>query len=95
MKYSWRHPDWPNFTFDETQCRDALYRYALEAGRMSQLENTLQYDTYIDLMVSEAINTSQIEGERLDREDVRSSKRHLVSLASIGSSAARKQSTAS
>jgi Fic family protein len=85
MKYSWRHPDWPNFTFDDTQCRDALYRYALEAGRlsggMSQLENTLQYDAYIDLMVSEAINTSQIEGERLNREDVRSSIKNFLGLS--------------
>ena len=85
MKYSWQYPDWPNFTFDETQCRDALYRYALEAGRlsggMSQLENTLQYDAYIDLMVSEAINTSQIEGERLDREDVRSSIKNFLGLS--------------
>lgn len=85
MKYSWQHPDWPNFTFDETQCRDALYQYALEAGRlsggMSQLENTLQYDAYIDLMVSEAINTSQIEGERLDREDVRSSIKNFLGLS--------------
>lgn len=85
MKYSWQHPDWPNFTFDETQCRDILYQYALEAGRlsggMSQLENTLQYDAYIDLMVSEAINTSQIEGERLDREDVRSSIKNFLGLS--------------
>tara|TARA_R110001632_G_scaffold40314_1_gene101016 strand:- start:25556 stop:26722 length:1167 start_codon:yes stop_codon:yes gene_type:complete len=85
MKYSWQYPDWPNLTFDETQCRDALYWYVLEAGRlsggMSQLENTLQYDAYIDLMVSEAINTSQIEGERLDREDVRSSIKNFLGLS--------------
>ncbi|TYL46727.1 Fic family protein [Marinomonas sp. IMCC 4694] len=85
MKYSWQHPDWPNFTLDETLCRDALYQYALEAGRlsggMSQLENTLQYDAYIDLMVSEAINTSEIEGERLDREDVRSSIKNFLGLS--------------
>lgn len=85
MKYSWQHPDWPNFTFDETQCRDTLYLYALEAGRlsggMSQLENTLQYDAYIDLMVSEAINTSQIEGERLDLDDVRSSIKNFLGLS--------------
>jgi Fic family protein len=51
------------------------------SGGMSQLENTLQYDAYIDLMVSEAINTSQIEGERLDREDVRSSIKNFLGLS--------------
>ncbi|MBR7888916.1 Fic family protein [Marinomonas sp. A79] len=85
MKYSWQHPDWPNFIFDETLCKEALYQYALEAGRLSggvsQLESALQYDAYIDLMVSEAINTSQIEGERLDREDVRSSIKNFLGLS--------------
>lgn len=85
MKYNWQHPDWPNFTFEESQCKEALYRYALEAGRlsggMSQLESALQYDAYIDLMVSEAIHTSQIEGERLDREDVRSSIKNFLGLS--------------
>ncbi|MEO9275144.1 Fic family protein [Marinomonas sp. 5E14-1] len=85
MKYSWQHPDWPNFTFEESQCKEALYRYALEAGRlsggMSQLESALQYDAYIDLMVSEVIHTSQIEGERLDREDVRSSIKNFLGLS--------------
>ena len=85
MKYSWQNPDWPRFTYDEAQCRDSLYQYALEAGRLSggmgQLKDSLQYEAYIDLMVSEAINTSQIEGERLDREDVRSSIKNFLGLS--------------
>ncbi|WP_252178156.1 Fic family protein [Endozoicomonas sp. 4G] len=85
MKYSWQHPDWPKFTYDDAQSRDALYQYALEAGRLSggmgQLKDSLQYEAYIDLMVSEAINTSEIEGERLDREDVRSSIKNFLGLS--------------
>lgn len=85
MKYSWQHPDWPDFTYDDTQFRDVLYQYALEAGRLSggmgQLQDRLQYEAYVDLMVSEAINTSEIEGERLDREDVRSSIKNFLGLS--------------
>lgn len=85
MKYSWQHPDWPNFTFDSAQSKNFLYQYALEAGRLSggvnQLKDSLQYEAYIDLMVSEAINTSQIEGEKLDREDVRSSIKNFMGLS--------------
>jgi len=85
MKYSWQHPNWPNFTYDISNCRDSLYQYALEAGRLSggigQLKDSLQYEAYIDLMVSEAINTSQIEGERLDREEVRSSIKNFLGLS--------------
>jgi Fic family protein len=84
MKYSWQHPEWPNFTYDTKQCRDSLYQYALEAGRLSggigQLTDTLQYEAYLDLMVSEAINTSRIEGEKLDRENVRSSIKNFLGL---------------
>lgn len=86
MKYSWQHPDWPHFTFDSAQSGDFLYQYALEAGRlsggMSQLNSSDQYEAYIDLMVSEAINTSQIEGEKLDRKDVRSSIKNFMGLSS-------------
>lgn len=77
MKYTWQNPSWPQFTYDKSQCQHTLYQYALEAGRlaggMGQLKESLQYEAYIDLMVSEAIHTSQIEGENINREDVRSS----------------------
>ena len=85
MKYNWQHPDWPNFTYDASQCADSLYQYAFEAGRLAggigQLNDALQYEAYIDLMVSEAINTSQIEGERLNREEVRSSIKNFLGLS--------------
>lgn len=85
MKYNWQHPDWPNFSYDMSQCREALYSYAMEAGRLSggvsQLKSELQYESYIDLMASEAINTSQIEGEKLNREDVRSSIKNYLGIS--------------
>lgn len=86
MKYNWEHPDWPNFTYKDSAIQPVLYQYALDAGRLSggmaQLDDNLQYDAYIDLMVSEAIHTSQIEGELLDREDVRSSLMNYLGLSS-------------
>jgi Fic family protein len=85
MQYNWQHPDWPNFYYQADQSRQALYQYALEAGRlsggMSQLEAGSHDEAYIDLMVNEAINTSEIEGERLNREDVRSSIKNYLGLS--------------
>jgi Fic family protein len=85
MEYNWQHPDWPNFEFDEAQFKDNLYQYAIDAGRLSggigQMQAALQYEAYVDLMVSEAINTSKIEGERLDRQDVRSSIKNYLGLS--------------
>lgn len=77
MKYNWQHPDWPNFYYDGAQCKNHVYQYALEAGRLSggvgQLVETVQYEAYIDLMVCEAIASSKIEGVVLSKTDVRSS----------------------
>ena len=83
--YNWQHSDWPNFTYDESGFRDVLYQYALEAGRLScgvgQLQEDLQYEATIDLMVSEAVKTSMIEGENLNRDDVRSSIKNYLGLS--------------
>lgn len=74
MGYIWQHPDWPNFQYDLTKVQDLLYQYALEMGGLSaQLDQSSEKDALIEFMVSEAVNTSKIEGEVLDQEDVRSS----------------------
>ena len=84
MNYIWQHPDWPNFTYQTDGLSQQLYQYALDAGRLSggleQLHQNDQYETFIDLMVSEALNSSLIEGEKLDREDVRSSIKNYLGL---------------
>lgn len=82
MKYNWQHPDWPNFTFEANAGQAAHNEFTLNAGkltgRVSALTKTDQYDAYLELMMSEAISTSAIEGEKLDRDSVRSSlKNHL------------------
>jgi Fic family protein len=48
------------------------------AGRFEALPVAYQKDATIDLMLSEAIKTSAIEGEELDRESVRSSLLSLI-----------------
>ncbi|MFT4929401.1 MAG: Fic family protein [Phenylobacterium sp.] len=88
MAYNWQHPHWPNFTYDDTHCRQALYQYALLAGKLSggmaQLTASLHDEAYLDLMVSEAVKTSEIEGEKLNREDVRSSIKNFLGLTAAG-----------
>jgi Fic family protein len=84
MEYNWQHPDWPNFVYDGAQCKTNVYQYALEAGRLSggvgQLLETQQYEAYIDLMVCEAIASSEIEGQYLSRTDIRSSVENNLGL---------------
>lgn len=84
MAHNWQHSDWPNFTYNDTDCREVLYQYALLAGKLSggmaQLTASLHDEAYLDLMVSEAVKTSEIEGENLNSEDVRSSIKNFLGL---------------
>ncbi len=73
----WQHPDWPNFVFDPAafpERVEAFHRAAERlSGRVEALSQAYRTDAQIALMLSEVIATSAIEGERLDRDSVRSS----------------------
>lgn len=77
MAYNWQQPDWPHFTYSIASIEDDLYSFAREIGQISGLLKALPEQTeteaVIDIMVSEAIKTSEIEGEHLNRADVVSS----------------------
>lgn len=82
MRYNWQQKDWPNFQYQTNDIEDLLFDFAQRTGRiggvLEGLSETEQTDAMINLMVSEAIKTSEIEGEYLSRNDVMSSiKRNL------------------
>ncbi|WP_190810904.1 Fic family protein [Flagellimonas sp. S3867] len=82
MRYNWQQKDWPKFQYQTADIEDFLFDFAQRTGRISGvlegLSETEQTETMINLMVSEAIKTSEIEGEYLSRNDVMSSiKRNL------------------
>ncbi|MFC1353901.1 MAG: Fic family protein [gamma proteobacterium symbiont of Clathrolucina costata] len=82
MRWIWQQPDWPDFHYDNRALddRELEFRISSErlAGRFEALPMASQEDATIDLMLSEAIKTSAIEGEDLDRESVRSSLLSLI-----------------
>ncbi len=84
MKYNWQQPDWPKFIYDSSVVDGVLLAIAERMGRISGLleglPENLKVDTVIELMVVEAIKTSEIEGEHLKREDVVSSIRNNLGL---------------
>ena len=87
MEYIWKHPDWPHFIYRMDAFQDVLYKYAVEAnslaGRLAGVNEEEKSDALIDSMVTEAIRTSQIEGEHYDRDDVRSSIRNQLGLVGV------------
>ena len=85
MTYFWQTDSWPNFTYElSDSCEKDFYAFVERAGRVSGLveglDDTDQTTTLVQLMVAEAIKTSEIEGEYLSREDVISSVRNNLGL---------------
>lgn len=80
MKYNWQQQGWPNFTYDLQDTEASLLVFAEEtaylSGILKVMPEEFQFEAIINLMVSEAIKTSEIEGEYLSRQDVISSIRN-------------------
>lgn len=84
MLYNWQQKDWRDFKFDLQEVEDLLFAFAEETGHMTgvlkALPEELQTEALINIMVSEAIKSSEIEGEYLSRMDVMSSIRNNLGL---------------
>ena len=77
MIYNWQHLDWPNFIFDDSVIDSLCMKVALELGELKglidSLPNDIQQETILQFMISEAIKTSEIEGEFFSRQDIMAS----------------------
>jgi Fic family protein len=75
--YIWQHPDWPNWTCDVARLAAplALVRHAQGRllGRMESLGFKLRDEAWLQTLTQDVLKTSEIEGERLDTDQVRSS----------------------
>lgn len=73
--YNWQNQNWPEFFYklnEETEKK--LYLYGQESSRLTALAKNLSTDeALLELMVIEAQKTSEIEGELIEIEDIRSS----------------------
>ncbi len=85
MVYNWQQSDWPNFRYDLHTIDNDLFAFAEQTGHVSGILKTLpddiEMEAIINTMVAEAINTSEIEGEYLSRQDVVSSIRNNLNLS--------------
>ncbi|GAA4311041.1 Fic family protein [Compostibacter hankyongensis] len=84
MVYNWQLKGWPDFTYDVAEVQPSILAFAQETGEVNGLiqglPDTLKQETLLQLMLSEAVKTSEIEGEYLSREDVKSSIRNNLGL---------------
>jgi Fic family protein len=77
LRYNWERKDWPNFKYSLKGMDELLLKVntlmAKYDGVVKTLPKGMKAETVIDLMVAEAIKTSEIEGEYYSRKDVLSS----------------------
>ena len=88
MKYNWQHPDCAKFIFDDAVIDSLCMNFALETGEVKGLVDSLsteiQQETILQFMISEAIKTSEIEGEFFSRQDVMSSIKKNLGIGDFG-----------
>lgn len=76
-KWIWQQDDYPKFTYDFTKLESIIQKISIEQGYLLAIMQTMSRDVIIDrqsdALMSEAIGTSAIEGEILNRDSVKAS----------------------
>jgi Fic family protein len=84
MTWNWQRPDWPNFIWNPDLLKRAEEQFLLGGGAFAGTFKHLGADDKdqlaIEAMSTEAVTTSEIEGEVLDRASVQSSIRQQLGL---------------
>lgn len=84
MKWNWQQPDWPEFRWDSTSLAvlegQFLQQSGVLIGSVKHLTDDDRAGLAIDIMTGEALKTSEIEGELLNRDSVQSSLRRQFGL---------------
>jgi Fic family protein len=87
-KWNWQKDDWGNFTYDNNELEKLEREYSRQSGFsfgiVRHLSREDQNDLIVELVSNEAIKTSEIEGEFLDRESLQSSIRREFGLGIAG-----------
>ena len=85
MEWNWQRNDWPIFTWDAPRLADAERQFLLGGGVLlgaaQHLGQDQQDDVRVEVMSSEALTTSEIEGEMLDRVSLQSFIRRRLGLS--------------
>jgi Fic family protein len=83
-RWNWQQDDWPRFSFDKPTLEDREAKFLLHGGvllgALLHIPDDDKRALTADLISDEALKTSEIEGEYLNRESVQSSIRRNFGL---------------
>lgn len=85
MTWNWQQPDWPKFTWNLPRLATAEQQFLVGGGTfvgaIKHLGDEERNQLTVEAMSTEAVTTSEIEGEILDRASVQSSIQRQLGLA--------------
>jgi Fic family protein len=83
-RWNWQQDDWPRFRFDKSTLEEREAKFLLHGGlllgALLHIRDDDKSALTVDLISNEALKTSEIEGEYLNRESVQSSIRRNFGL---------------
>lgn len=84
MTYIWQFKNWPKFTYSVDKLQEIAISFAQEMGVVNGLvlglSEEFKQEALLELLISEVMKTSEIEGEYMSREDVMSSIKNNLGL---------------
>ena len=87
-RWNWQHPDWPRFVYSARAltARESLFLHqaGVVVGTLRHFPDAARLPLVVELVGTEALKTSAIEGEYLDRASVQSSLRRQFGLPAEG-----------
>ncbi len=85
MKWNWQLENWPNFTWDSDKLVAFEQSFTEGAGIIigssQHISQEGKQNLFIDLMCTDALDSSEIEGEHLNRDSVQSSIKKELGLS--------------
>jgi Fic family protein len=86
--YIYEHPDWPKFHWDRNALTQPLaavrHRQGRLIGRMQALGFALREEAVLHTLTEDVLKSSEIEGEILDKDQVRSSIARRLGMEVVG-----------
>jgi Fic family protein len=87
-RWIWQRPEWPDFTWNSERLAQSLSAARRAQGELAGMARLLDPDTdliaQLEVLTSEGVATSAIEGERFDPNAVRSSLARRLGLPTAG-----------
>ncbi|MDQ6955509.1 MAG: DUF4172 domain-containing protein [Mariprofundaceae bacterium] len=87
MSWNWQQKNWPEFIYSISDLKDLEAKFLIESSKLAGASSIISQDENrkftIELMSEEALKSSKIEGEILNRDSVASSLLRQLGLAPL------------